>query len=146
MKMDTDIRIDHRLPLVLLCLRLSVFLVMSMWTLDKFLRPEHASAVFQKYYFIGGMGHELIYLFGILEMVLLVGFLLGIKKQWTYSAVLLLHGVSTLSAYQNYLAPFTGPNLLFFAAWPMLAACAGLYILKDHDTRWVVKIESGNEG
>lgn len=135
-----------RLPMVLLLLRLSVVLVMSMWTLDKLLRPEHAAAVFKNYYLIGGMSHEIIYLFGILEIILLVGFLLGIKKQWTYSAVLFLHGVSTVSAYNNYLAPFTGPNLLFFAAWPMLAACVGLYVLKDQDTWWVVKVRSSNEG
>lgn len=135
-----------RLPMVLLLLRLSVFLVMSMWTLDKFLRPEHASAVFQKYYSIHGLANEVTYLLGVMEMILLAGFLFGIQKRWTYGAVLLLHAISTVSAYNNYLAPFTGPNLLFFAAWPMLAACAGLYILKDHDTWWVVKIESRNEG
>lgn len=132
--------------MVLLLLRLSVFLVMSMWTLDKFLRPEHASAVFQKYYSIHGLANEVTYLLGVMEMILLAGFLFGIQKRWTYGAVLLLHAISTVSAYNNYLAPFTGPNLLFFAAWPMLAACAGLYILKDHDTWWVVKIESRNEG
>jgi hypothetical protein len=29
-------------------------------------------------------------------------------------------------------------NLLFFAAWPMLAACIALYMLRDLDTRWTV--------
>lgn len=27
-----------------------------------------------------------------------------------------------------------GPNLLFFAAWPMLAACLALFLLRDEDT------------
>jgi hypothetical protein len=29
-----------------------------------------------------------------------------------------------------------GPNILFFAAWPMLGACFALYYLRDHDTLW----------
>jgi hypothetical protein len=29
-------------------------------------------------------------------------------------------------------------NLLFFAAWPMLAACFALYLLRDLDTLGVV--------
>ena len=52
--------------------------------------------------------------------------------------MLLFHSISTLSSYKQYFAPFEGPNLLFFAAWPMLAACLALYLLRDLDTMWVV--------
>jgi hypothetical protein len=38
-----------------------------------------------------------------------------------------MHAVSTLSSWKMYLTPFAeGPSLLFFAAWPMLAACVTL--------------------
>jgi hypothetical protein len=47
---------------------------------------------------------------------------------------LIFHAISTLASYRQYLAPFD--NLLFFAAWPMLAACFTLYLLRDLDTRW----------
>jgi hypothetical protein len=63
---------------------------------------------------------------------------LGVQKSLTYGAVLILHGISTLSAFRQYLHPFEGPNLLFFAAWPALAACYALYVLREFDTRWVV--------
>jgi len=43
-----------------------------------------------------------------------------------------MHTVSTLSSYAQYLDPFN--NLLFFAAWPMLAACVALFLLRGHDT------------
>jgi len=33
---------------------------------------------------------------------------------------------------RQYLNPWQ--NLLFFAAWPMLAACVALYLLRDADT------------
>jgi len=52
---------------------------------------------------------------------------------------LVLHAVSTLSSFKQYLAPFDGPNLLFFAAWPMLAACFALFILRDLDKKWSVE-------
>ena len=59
-------------------------------------------------------------------------FVAGLLKTWTYGAILIFHGVSTLSAFAKYLQPFD--NLLFFAAWPMLAACAALFLLRDYDT------------
>jgi putative oxidoreductase len=71
-------------------MRLAVFLVMLMWTLDKFINPGHAGKIFGKFYFIAGLERT----------------------------VLALHTVSTL---------------LFFAAWPMLAGCLMLYLLRDED-------------
>ncbi len=131
---------ERRIPIALLTLRLSIFIVMLMWTLDKFIRPEHAASVFEKYYFVGGLGQVLTWTLGGLELVLLVGFMLGIAKRWTYGAVLVLHGISTLSAFNHYITPFAeGPHLLFFAAWPMLAACFSLYLLRDLDTLGVVR-------
>lgn len=129
---------DH-LPRALAFLRVSVFLLMFMWTIDKFLNPGHAAGVYAKFYFLGGLGASLMYLVGFVELVLIIGFVLGVQKPLTYGAVLILHGISTLSAFRQYLAPFDGPNLLFFAAWPALAACYALYILRDHDTQWVVR-------
>ncbi|HAT1844397.1 hypothetical protein [Legionella pneumophila] len=127
--------INNRLPFSLLLLRLSVFLVMFMWTIDKLIRPEHAATVYENFYFISGLGGVLMYGIATIELIIIVvGFLLGIQKRLTYGLVLLLHGISTLSSFKQYLAPFTGPNLLFFAAWPMLAACFALYYLRDSDT------------
>jgi putative oxidoreductase len=58
------------------------------------------------------------------------------EKRISYGGVLILHSISTLSSYRQYLDPFN--NLLFFAAWPMLAACVALYLLRDVDTKWTV--------
>ena len=128
----------ERIRWSLLLLRLGVFVVMLMWTVDKFLRPEHAAGVYEKFYALSGIGPGAFYALGLVELAILLGFLAGVYKRWTYGAVLLFHGVSTLSSYKQYLAPFEGPNLLFFAAWPMLAACVALYLLRDLDTRWTL--------
>lgn len=121
----------QRLPLTLLFLRLGVFIVMLMWTLDKLIKPEHAANIFNKYY---GLTAEpgMFYFVGIVELLIVLAFVAGFMKRWTYGIVFVLHAVSTLSAFGNYLNPWS--NLLFFAAWPMLAACFALYYLRDADT------------
>ena len=124
---------EKRLQFSLLFLRVTVFLVMFMWTIDKFVNSGHAAKVYESFYYIAGLGSVVMYAIGAAEMVLLLLFLSGYKKTITYGAVLILHAVSTLSSFNQYLAPFEGPNLLFFAAWPMLAACLTLFLLRDQD-------------
>jgi len=128
-----DSSLSFRLRLSLFSLRLGVFVVMFFWTLDKLIRPEHASQVFENFYSLGGLEQHAMKVIGILEMILLAGFLVGIKKRFTYGAVLILHAVSTFSSYKQYFAPFDKGNLLFFAAWPMLAACLAIYLLREED-------------
>jgi hypothetical protein len=56
-------------------MRLGIFVVMLMWTLDKFVNPAHSMAVFERFYPIPGLNETL-----------------------TYGVIFLLHGGSTLSA------------------------------------------------
>jgi uncharacterized membrane protein YkgB len=128
----------NRLAVSLMLLRVSVFIVMLIWTLDKFVRPEHAGVVYEKFYHIPGMGPAVLAVIAALEMLIILGFAAGYQKKWTYGAVLVLHAISTIMSYKQYLAPFEGGNILFFAAWPMLAACFALYVLRDQDMMWVV--------
>ncbi|MFZ3230017.1 MAG: hypothetical protein WA160_07420 [Pseudobdellovibrio sp.] len=129
--MNTEIQ--RKLEISLLTLRLGIFIVMLMWTVDKFVRVDHAKIVFEKFYFLTGFENAVIYLLAGAELLLILAFLAGVKKRLSYGLVLLLHGVSTLSSFKQYLNPFEGGNLLFFAAWPMLAACFTLYVLRDFD-------------
>jgi putative oxidoreductase len=129
---------QERISWSLLLLRLGVFIVMLFWTLDKFVQPGHAAGVFENFYGLGGLGPTVFYIIGALELLLILAFVAGAWKRISYGLVLLLHAVSTLSSYQQYLDPFN--NLLFFAAWPMLSACIALYLLRDLDTRWTVKL------
>ena len=124
---------QRRLALSLLMLRLGIFVVMLMWTIDKFVRPDHTASVFSTFYGLSGLDAQMGYVLGALELVLLLAFVAGIARRWSYGIVLVLHAGSTLSSWSQYLHPFEGPNLLFFAAWPMLAACAALYLLRDWD-------------
>ena len=133
--MDAAARV--RLPLLLL--RLSIFVVMLAWTLMKFVDPDRSAGIFKKFYHLPDIGSAITYTLGGLEVLLLLGFVAGFQKRFTYGAVLLFHGISTVSAYQQYIAPFQSNNLLFYAAWPMLAACFALYVLRDLDTLCTLK-------
>jgi putative oxidoreductase len=130
---------ENRLPLTLLLLRVSVFLVMFVWTVDKFVEPQHASKIMEQFYLIGGVTSILVYLLAVIELVVILAFLCGFAKKWSYGLVLLMHAVSTLASYKQYLNPFQPPNLLFFAAIPMLAACFTLYYLRDADVLWTMR-------
>ncbi len=124
---------DKKLQLSLLLLRVTVFVVMFMWTIDKFINPGHAAQVYKSFYYIAGLESVVMYVIGAIEMIILVLFLAAYKKTYTYGAVLIFHAVSTLSSFNQYLTPFAGGHLLFFAAWPMLAACITLFLLRDRD-------------
>ena len=79
-------------------------------------------------------------------LALLTAFVAGFARRWSYGLVLLLHAVSTLSSWRQYLHPFEGASILFFAAWPMLAACLALYALRDSDTLTVEGRQQTNLG
>lgn len=102
----TEIRLPVallRVPLMLLLLRIGIFVVMFIWTIDKFVRPEHASKIFAGFYGIANLGNLPLYLIGTIELVILLAFLAGFQKRFSYGFVLLLHGISTLSSFKQYL-------------------------------------------
>ena len=123
-----------RLSWTLLLMRTGIAAVFLMWTIDKFVNPEHAAKVFAKFYKIPGLSETLAYAVGGVQLALVLAFLVGLFRTWTYGIILLMHAVSTFSSWANYLDPWTYPNLLFFAAIPMLSACIGLWLLRDFDT------------
>jgi hypothetical protein len=128
--------IKDRVSSALVWLRLGVFVVFAMWTVDKFMNPGHASGIFKNFYGISGLGQGILYGLATIELLLILAFVLGLFKTVTYGAVLVLHAISTFSSYAQYMDPFN--HLLFFAAWPMLAACYALFVLRDLDTRWTL--------
>jgi len=132
----TNKNLQSNLQWSLLFLRVGVFIVMFIWTLDKFVNPAHSIKIFEHFYKISGFNDIMAYGLGALQLILVFAFLFGIKKRLSYGLIFLMHAGSTLSAYAQYMDAFN--NLLFFAAWPMLAACAALYLLRDADTKFTL--------
>lgn len=134
--------VKDRIIANLVWLRYGVFLVFLGWTLDKFLNPGHATKVFQGFYGISLPGNAILFGLAALELAIILAFLAGLWKTYTYGFVLVFHGISTLSSYEQYIPHYGAEvNLLFFAAWPMLAACWVLFVLRDLDTRWTLSDE-----
>ena len=131
-------QLETKLSISLLLLRATIFTVFLFWGLDKILVPEHAVKVMQGFYGLSVSTSAMVAL-GFLQIVFLLAFLFGVWKKFTYGAILALHAASTFASFGKYIDPFN--NLLFFAAWPMLAACFALFILRDFDN-YVFKTKS----
>ena len=128
-----DNKARTQLGICLLLLRLGIAIVFLMWTIDKFINPEHAAAVFKKFYKVPGLSETLAYAVGGAQMLLVIAFILGLLRTWSYGLILVMHAISTFSSWQQYLDPWTYPHLLFFAAIPMLSACVALWVLRRFD-------------
>jgi hypothetical protein len=122
--------VERRLPVALLGLRLSLALVFAAWAADKFVNPDHGAAVFQGFYGLETVPPTLVYAAGTVQAILVAAFALGIAKTWSYGAVLIMHAVTTAVSWKAY---FGLENILFFSAWPMLAALFALWLLRDED-------------
>jgi hypothetical protein len=75
---SNDIR--NRLQWSLLSLRLGVFVVMLMWTIDKFVNPGHSIKIFEHFYAISGLGENIAYILGAAQLILVLAFVAGIKN------------------------------------------------------------------
>ena len=131
--MNNQVNSSHQsnIELSLLLLRLSVFIVMLVWTIDKFTNPAHGAAILEGFYSISGAGESILMAMGAAELVLILAFVAGMWKKYTYGIVMILNGLTTFSSWKQYL----DMNLLFFAAWPLLAASVALYLLRDLDNK-----------
>ena len=132
-----SVDLKNRLQWSLLSLRIGVFIVLGMWVLDKLVNPSHTAAVLNAFYGIGNASGSIVTIMGVLQLLLVLAFVAGIKKRLTYGLVLVMHAISTFATYERYIDGLN--NLLFFAAWPMLAACLALYLLRDLDTKFTIK-------
>ena len=123
-----------RIAQSLILLRYGVGLVFLMWTVDKFINPEHTISVFERFYKIPGLGITAAYAIGFVQLLFVIAFLTGAFKKYSYGFLFILHTLSTLSTYSKILDPWSPPNLLFYTAVPMLAALWALWSLRELDT------------
>ncbi len=133
-----DANVSSKLALSLLLIRIGVGIVFFMWTIDKLMNPEHTARVFAAFYMIPSLSVAASLAIGTIQMIVVLAFVTGTMKKYSYMAIFIMHLVSTVSTYERYLDPWTGTNLLFFAALPMLAGCWALWFLRDQDALWSI--------
>ncbi len=80
------------------------------------------------------MSSTILNVLGFVQIGIILAFVAGFARLWTYGAVLLMHTASTLSTYPHLLPPWSqGSQLLFWTAVPVLAAMIALFVLRDRD-------------
>ncbi|MDY7021256.1 MAG: DoxX protein [Cyanobacteriota bacterium] len=123
---------EGKLLISLAIIRISVGLFFLIWSFEKILKPEIAQAVFSRFYFLE-ISPAFSVAIGILQTLIVLAFLAGVFKLWSYGAVLGMHTVSVLSTYQQLFNPYQPPNHLFWAGVPTLGAIFALFILRNND-------------
>ncbi len=124
---------EHRIARALFLLRISIAAFFLIWSIEKIVAPELAARVFSTFYFTDLQAEISIFL-GILQTAIVLAFLVGFLKTFTYGSLLLMHTVSVASTWERLITPYTPPNHLFWAAVPVLAALVILFLLRDLDT------------
>ncbi|MEM9152480.1 MAG: DoxX protein [Cyanobacteria bacterium P01_F01_bin.3] len=122
----------QKLKLSLAIVRITLALFFLVWSVEKIVAPELAKGVFSAFY-PATPSTSISVVLGILQTAIVLLFLGGLFKLWTYGALLGMHLVSTLVSYKPLLDPYTPPNHLFWAAVPTLGALIALFILREED-------------
>ena len=122
---------SKRTGLALLILRIGLGVFLLLWSVDKLIAPGKTVAIFEHFYFLP-IKPALAQAIGVAELLLGISIILGFKKTISYGLGAALHGVSTLSTYEQLLSPF-GKNHLFIAGVPVLAAFLALFLLRKQD-------------
>lgn len=123
---------DRSLLISLAILRLSTAFFLSIWAIDKILNTSRAGKTFSKFYLSVDESTVILFL-GCIQLLIILMFTVGLFKFFTYGAVLLMHTVSVAASYQIYMDPLSRPNILFWAAIPVLGGMIALFLLRNQD-------------
>lgn len=125
---------DKTLEISLFLIRISTAAFFLIWSISKIVAPAITQYIAESFYLSSATISNPISVFiGILQLIIVLTFLAGLFKTWSYGALLGMHGVSVLVSYGPLLDPFTPPNTLFWAAIPTLGALIALFLLRDRD-------------
>lgn len=128
--MNTDARLQNGL----LLLRLSTGVFFLVWGIEKLVEPEKAANVFRVFYF-SDPPTDLVIVLGVLQTAIILAFMAGFQKRLTTGLLFAMHLVSTLSSWERIITPYDIPNILFWAAIPIVFALWLLYTCRDLDSK-----------
>lgn len=138
--MPETIARDRELEISLALIRLATAGFLLIWVADKLLNSTRAMQTFSKYYTEIPDGAAMLAV-GVIQLIIVVAFAAGLFKTLSYGAVTLMHAVSTFASYKVYMDPLARPNILFWAAVPVLAAMIALFVLRHRDRLWTLSRE-----
>ena len=122
---------------------------MIVWAALKIIAPasyggaEDTPGIFENFYGVA-TGTSIVLVLGILQIILLLAFVLGLYKTVTYGAVTAMNAASLLVALPLILDPFGAqPNLLFLASVPIFGASIALFLMREQDQFLSLKKQLG---
>lgn len=138
----------HNLPLKLrnpdmkekslLFLRISIGLLMVIWGIDKLVNVEHGLTVSEGFYLGLFSAPILLQGFGVLQILLGIGVIVGVTRRVLYPLLLLITGVTVLGVWKSVVDPWgwvlEGSNVLFYPSLIILAGVLVLWAFRDEDT------------
>ena len=125
---------DRNLELSLFLIRISTAIFLLVWAAAKFANIKQQQGVFATFYGWKAVTPETLAMIGAVQILLILAFVAGAFKTWTYAAIFLMHGAGTLAGWSRMIPPY-GPSasMTFWAAVPVLAGILALFLLRDRD-------------
>jgi putative oxidoreductase len=126
---------DHskNLQRALLVLRITLGIFLLQWGIEKFVVPSNTPAIWGYFYGLS-LPQAAAYVFGVAEVAIAIGLMLGVYRTWVYGAAVLLHSLSVIVSWRQLIAPWADPySHLFIAGVPILGAFVALFLLRHHD-------------
>lgn len=130
-------KLDKKLEISLLIIRISIGMFFLVWAVEKIIDTNSVQKVFSTFYYLNISAAISIGL-GIVQALIVLLFMAGLFRMWTYGLVLGMHLVSTLASYKQLLSPYEESNPLFWAAIPTLGALIALFLLRKEDNLFVL--------
>ncbi len=134
---------ERKIQISLAIIRISTAIFFLVWSLRKLIQPESTQKIFSSFYFME-ISPIFSYIIGIIQTLIVLAFMVGLFKLWTYGGLLGMHLVSVLSTYERLLNPYESPNTLFWAAVPALGGLIALFLLRDQDELLTLKLGKAN--
>lgn len=133
--------IENRLAWCLLFCRIAVFIVFMVWVWNKLARPEHGVHMASTYFMLPALPEMAIFIFGLVELVLVFMLLLGFCKRITRGIFVFISLLSVImpEVVRGYIAALVEqphPTILFFTGFCVLACSFSIYYLREYDTKW----------
>ena len=113
-------------------IRITVTAFFLIWSIEKIIAPEITQGVFSRFYSLTIPSGFSVFI-GIVQTAIILLFLAGLFKLWTYGALLGMHTVSVIASHQPLFNPYMPPNHLFWAGVPTLGALIALFLMRDED-------------
>lgn len=123
---------EKRLEIGLFVMRLSLGILFLALIMQKLVLAQGTQGIFEEFYSFE-LSVVACYLLLFVAVVLILVFLAGLYKTFSYGALLGMQLVSVVSMYKEMLDPNKYDYVLYWGSIPVIGALTALFLLRDND-------------